>query len=238
MRRLLWAVISVLGASQAQSGTEITSTEARQFYRNDHVFGLQTSQIRYEYLLSQTVFTGFPRDASLAFYELPASGPERGVWMHSKGNDYIVVLAQAKTNLWQWAGLGKLGDSDRLDILTVIKAVREAKLWEIKESELPKYLGERVEKAWHGALSHAKGGENRSGLDGASLVFRAYSAANGGVSWDAWTPAPTSVAGRLQMVALALGRYCEDRSTVGLEAALDDLQRAEAKDGSPFGEHK
>lgn len=103
-RRAGWAILVIalplwLGADVPPGKTE--------FYHRDHAFGFSAIQLRYEYLLSETVFAGFPDTASVAFFEIPSFGPESGVWMHPHESGYLVVLARSKLNLWEWAGLGK-----------------------------------------------------------------------------------------------------------------------------------
>ncbi|MDB6168063.1 MAG: hypothetical protein JWM88_927 [Verrucomicrobia bacterium] len=144
--------------------------------------------------------------------------------MHPHGHGYLVVFAYSKTNLWQWAEFGTPEASENLDVSAKIKAAQQAKLIEFQQRELPVGIGKRTEEAWHRAVFGIMGGEKRSGLDGVTFVFRAYSKKNGRASWDAWSPLPNSLADHLGRVALALGRFCEDGSTRELEVALDDLQ--------------
>ncbi len=180
------------------NGAEGISTNDRSFYRNDHVLSLSSIQIRYEYLLSQTVFAGFPESASIAFYALPSFEPESGIWMTADGSGYLVVHARAKTNLWYWTKLASFEGGDSLEISGRIKAVRDSKLCVFRERTLSKQLGRRVEMAWHRALFGIRGGAKNLGLDGTTLIFRAYSADKGRVSWDAWTVRSDSLALRLQ----------------------------------------
>lgn len=221
-----WAAV-VVALPLSLQATAPTSMSL--FYHRDHAFGLSAPQLRYEYLLSETVFAGFPDTASLAFFELPSSGPERGVWMHPHGSGYLVVFARAKSNLWQWAGQEKLGDGECLDLSDKIKVIERAKLIEFEQRELPAAIGQKVESAWHRAVFGIKGGEKRSGLDGATFVFRAFSKENGRASWDAWSPPPKSLADRLSTVALALGQYCESGSTQAVETALSELEQGNTR---------
>lgn len=207
----------------------INAQNAAMFFQRDHAFGLSALQLRYEYLLSETVFAGFPGTASLAYYEIPSSAPERGVWMHADEDDYIVVFARSKSNLWQWAEFGSVGETKHLDVASTIKAVQEANLVEFQERKLSTSIGKRTEAAWHRAVFGIKGSEKQSGLDGSSFVFRAYSKENGRASWDAWSPPPDSLADRLSALAVALGRFCEDGSMQDLEAALNDLEKSNSR---------
>lgn len=197
---------------------------AQAFYQSDHAIGIPAHQIRYEYLLSQTVFAGFPATASVTFYELPSFEPENGVWMNADKNGYIVVLAHAQTNLWHWAQFG-LEEGVSSEVSGKIDSAREKKLFRLKEGVLSRELGKRVEKAWHSALRGITGGPRNPGVDGITLIFRAYSADSGLVSWDAWNPLPGSLAARMQRVARSLGVFCEVGTTAELEAALLDLEK-------------
>lgn len=194
------------------------------FFQRDHAFGLSDVQLRYEHLLSETVFAGFPDSASLSFYELPSFTPERGVWMHPHGEGYLVVYARAQVSVWEWAGFGR-PEGSGLEVATKVQAIREAKLIEFRERELPKALGKRIESAWHRAVFRIKGGEKTSGLDGVTYVFRAHSKERGRVSWDVWSPASKSLATRLSAVALGLGQFCESGSTQALETAVKELEK-------------
>jgi hypothetical protein len=105
-----------------------------------------------------------------------------------------------------------------------IKAIREAKLIEFRERELPEVFGKRIETAWHRAVFGIKGSEKKVGLDGVTYVFRAHSKECGRVSWNAWSPPPKSLAVRLSAVALALAQFCESGSTQTLESAVKELE--------------
>lgn len=224
MLRLAITVFFLMGAGRVQGAGDGNQNNVRPFYQGDHILGLPSFQIRYEYLLSQTVFAGFPDTASVAFYELPSFEPERGVWMTAHESGYLVVLARAKTNLRHWSQLAKFEGGDSLEVSSKIQAVRDAKLCEFREATLSKQLGQRVEKAWHRALLGIAGSARNPGLDGVTLIFRAHTADNGRVSWDAWSPKPNSLAARMQKVALALAHFCENGTTTDLEIALIDLE--------------
>lgn len=217
-----WAILVI--ALPLWLGADVQSGKT-EFYHRDHAFGFSAIQLRYEYLLSETVFAGFPDTASVAFFEIPSFGPEGGVWMYPHESGYLVVLARSKLNLWEWAGLGKSGEEETLEVSEKIKAIRRAKLTGLQVRELPMAIGKKVESTWHRAVFGIRGGETRSGLDGVNFVFRAYSKENGRASWDAWSPSPESLADRLVAVALALGKFCESGSTQPLETAVTDLEK-------------
>lgn len=237
MLRLAIAVLFLMGLTGVHGADGAQSNEGP-FYQGDHVLGLPSFQIRYEYILSQTVFAGFPDTASVAFYALPSFEPESGIWMTAHESGYLVVLARAKTNLWHWTELGKAEGGDSLEVSGKIKAVRDAKLCEFREATLSKQLGQRVERAWHRALFGISGGARNSGLDGVTLIFRAHSADKGRVSWDAWSPEPNSLAARMQKVALGLSHFGANGTTADLEMALIDLEKYQSNASNPRPEPK
>lgn len=224
MLRLAIAALLPLGTIGTHDAAG-APTNGQSFFQGDHVLGLLSLQISYEYLLSQTVFAGFPDTASVAFYALPSVEPENGIWMAAHERGYLVVLARAKRNLWLWTGFGKFEGGEGLEVSGKIKAVHDAKLCEFREATLSKQLGRRVEMAWHRALFSINGGIRNSGLDGVTLIFRAYSSDRGRVSWDAWSPKPNSLAARMEKVALGLAHFSENGTTADLERALLALEK-------------